>query len=148
MEKTKIKILIVDNCKEFCNILNDYLLIQKDMVVTGIAGNGLEALKLVKEKKPDLIILDIIMPILDGLGVLEKLNEMSSNQKPRTIVLSSVSQDKIVQKALLLGAAYYVVKPFDIEIFINRIRQMFNTDTYSVGVKGIHNYIDKSESII
>ena len=64
MEESKIKIVIADDNREFCNILNDYLLMQKDIVVTGIAENGVEALKLIEEKKPDLIILDIIMPIL------------------------------------------------------------------------------------
>ena len=126
MEKVKTNIIIVDNSKEFCNILNDYLLIQKDMVVTAIAENGVEALKLIEEKKPDLVILDIIMPILDGLGVIEMLNKMDLNPMPRIMVVSSVSQEKIIQRALLLGADHYVVKPFDIELFINRIRQMFN----------------------
>ena len=76
MEDSKISVLIADDNKEFCSILNDYLLNQKDIVVTGIAKDGREALELIVERKPDLVILDIIMPHLDGLGVLEKLNTM------------------------------------------------------------------------
>ena len=72
-----ISILIADDNKEFCSILNDYLLNQRDIVVTGIAKDGKEALTLIEEKQPDLVILDIIMPHLDGLGVLEKLNSMN-----------------------------------------------------------------------
>ncbi len=126
MEQSKISVIIADDNKEFCNILNDYLLNQRDIVVTGIAKDGLEALKLIEEKRPDLVVLDIIMPHLDGLGVLERLNSMNLNPMPRVIVLSAVGQDKITQRAITLGADYYVVKPFDMDVFTKRIRQMFN----------------------
>ncbi len=127
MEDSKISVLIADDNKEFCSILNDYLLNQKDIVVTGIAKDGREALDLIVEKKPDLVILDIIMPHLDGLGVLEKLNTMQLEKVPRIIILSAVGQDKITQQAITLGADYYTVKPFDMEVFTKRIREMFST---------------------
>lgn len=126
MENNKISVVIADDNKEFCNILNDYLLNQRDIVVTGVAKDGIEALKLIQEKKPDLIVLDIIMPHLDGLGVLERLNTMNIDPMPKIIVLSAVGQDKITQRAITLGADYYVVKPFDMDVFTKRIRQMFN----------------------
>lgn len=131
MEGNKIKVLIADDNKEFCSILNDYLLTQKDIVVVGIARDGLEALSLIEEKQPDLVVLDIIMPQLDGLGVLERLGSMNLN--PKVIVLSAVGQDKITQRAITLGADYYVVKPFDMDVFTKRIRQMFNN---SISVEG------------
>lgn len=127
MEDSKISVLIADDNKEFCSILNDYLLNQKDIVVTGIAKDGREALDLIVERKPDLVILDIIMPHLDGLGVLEKLNTMELEKTPRIIILSAVGQDKITQQAITLGADYYTVKPFDMEVFTKRIREMFNS---------------------
>jgi len=131
--------------KEFCNILNDYLLNQKDIVVIGIAKDGVEALKLIEEKKPDLVVLDIIMPHLDGLGVLERLNTMDLEQMPRIIVLSAVGQDKITQRALTLGADYYVIKPFDMDIFVKRIRQMFNNTIYVDDVKKPLTYLNNTE---
>lgn len=126
MEDSKISVLIADDNKEFCSILNDYLLNQRDIVVTGIAKDGREALDLIVERKPDLVILDIIMPHLDGLGVLEKLNTMQLEKVPRIIILSAVGQDKITQQAITLGADYYTVKPFDMEVFTKRIREMFS----------------------
>lgn len=129
MENSKISVLIADDNKEFCSILNDYLLSQRDIVVTGVAKDGREALELIEEKKPDLVILDIIMPHLDGLGVLERLNSVEVEKMPRIIVLSAVGQDKITQKAITLGADYYVVKPFDMDIFTKRIREMFSGNT-------------------
>ena len=82
MEGNKISVLIADDNKEFCSILNDYLLNQRDIVVTGIAKDGKEALTLIEEKQPDLVILDIIMPHLDGLGVLERLQSMNLRKIP------------------------------------------------------------------
>jgi len=129
MEDSKISVLIADDNKEFCSILNDYLLNQRDIIVTGIAKDGREALDLIVERKPDLVILDIIMPHLDGLGVLEKLNTMQLEKVPRIIILSAVGQDKITQQAITLGADYYTVKPFDMEVFTKRIREMFSSST-------------------
>lgn len=132
MNDSKISVIIADDNKEFCSILNDYLLNQRDIMVTGVAKDGREALELIEEKQPDLVILDIIMPHLDGLGVLERLNTMNIEKMPRVIVLSAVGQDKITQKAITLGADYYVVKPFDMDIFTKRIREMFNGNTQEV----------------
>ncbi|WP_095177805.1 sporulation transcription factor Spo0A [Clostridium cochlearium] len=126
MENSKINIVIADDNKEFCNILKEYLSSQEDIEVVGVGKDGVEAIKLIEEKKPDLVVLDIIMPHLDGLGVLEKLSSMALDYVPRVIILSAVGQDKITQRAINLGADYYVVKPFDMEIFVKRIRQMFN----------------------
>lgn len=131
MENSKISVLIADDNKEFCSILNDYLLNQKDIVVIGIAKDGREALELIEEKKPDLVILDIIMPHLDGLGVLERINTMRLEKVPRIIILSAVGQDKITQQAITLGADYYTVKPFYMEVFTKRIREMFNNSPES-----------------
>ena len=119
MDGNKISVVIADDNKEFCSILNDYLLNQKDIVVTGIAKDGREALTLIEEKQPDLVVLDIIMPHLDGLGVLERLNSMNLTKFPRIVVLSAVGQDKITQRAITLGADYYVVKPFDMDILLS-----------------------------
>jgi len=148
MDKPKINMIIADNNKDFCDILNDYLLMQEDIVVTGIAEDGVKALKLIEEKKPDLVVLDIIMPNLDGLGVLERLKAMDLNPKPCIIVLSAVGQDKIIQRAKLLGADYYVVKPFDMEVFTEKIIKMVNSTTFNADVKRSLTYIDKVESKI
>jgi two-component system, response regulator, stage 0 sporulation protein A len=122
----KINIVIVDDCKDFCNILNDYLSNQRDIVVIGIANDGLELLKLIKIKRPDLIILDIIMPHLDGLGVLERLNKMNIDPMPLIIISSAISDDTIIQRALTLGADRYIIKPFDLDEFIKMVRELFD----------------------
>ena len=131
MKSEKIKVLIVDDNKDFCDILNEYLERQQDIQVIGVAQDGLNAIELIEEKIPDVVVLDIIMPHLDGLGVLEKLNNMNLKKFPKIIILSAVGQDKITQRAINLGADYYVIKPFDFEVFIDRIRQTANEESCS-----------------
>lgn len=125
--KEKITVLIADDNQEFSRTLATYLGNQEDMEIIGITKDGLEAIDVIKEKAPDVAILDVIMPHLDGLGVLERVNNSSMlDKKPICIMLSAVGQDKITQKAISLGAEYYVVKPFDIELLIQRIREIKN----------------------
>jgi len=122
--KEKITILIADDNIDFTRTLSAYLEKMEDIEVVGIAKDGNEAFEIIKGTHPDILLLDVIMPHLDGIGVLEKLNETTMTKKPITIMLSAVGQDKITQKAISLGAQYYVVKPFDIELLIKRIRDL------------------------
>lgn len=122
MEKKKI--LIADDNREFCEILSKFILMEGDFAIAGIARDGLEALDKIKEMEPDILILDIIMPHLDGLGVLESLHKLNLKKLPKVVILSAVGQDQITQKAINLGADYYVVKPFDFKIFIKRLKQI------------------------
>jgi two-component system response regulator (stage 0 sporulation protein A) len=129
LSNNKIQVLIADDNREFGDILCEYLSNQNDIDVVGLARDGLEAVDLIFQNTPDIAILDIIMPHLDGLGVLEKIAESNMEKKPLFIVLSAVGQDKITQRALALGAEYYIVKPFDMDVLVNRIRQL-KTNTY------------------
>lgn len=120
----KITVLISDDNNEFATTLANYLEKDEDMQVVGMAKDGEEALSIISTLKPDVVLLDVIMPHLDGLGVLERLNSMRLEKRPICIMLSAVGQDKITQKAITLGAQYYVVKPFDIEVLIKRIKEL------------------------
>ena len=124
--REKITVLIADDNQEFSMTLATYLKNQDDMVVVGRAKDGNEALDMIPNLMPDVVLLDVIMPHLDGIGVLEKLNMIKMNKRPICIMLSAVGQDKITRKAVELGAEYYVVKPFDIELLITRIRELKN----------------------
>ena len=122
--KDKITVLVADDNSEFANTLVNYLQKENDMEVVAIAQNGNEAYEMIINTKPDIVLLDVIMPHLDGLGVLEKLNSTSMDKKPICIMLSAVGQDKITQRAIALGAQYYVVKPIDIELLIKRVKDI------------------------
>ena len=124
--KEKITVFIADDNQEFSTTLATYIKNQEDMVVVGRAKDGNEALDMIPNLMPDVVLLDVIMPHLDGIGVLEKINMIKLAKKPICIMLSAVGQDKITRRAIELGAEYYLVKPFDIDLLITRIRELKN----------------------
>lgn len=124
----RIRVLIADDNREFCLLLKECIEGQEDLELSGVAHNGLEVLDKVTQLQPDVIILDIIMPHLDGIGVLEKLNQMELERKPKVIMLTAFGQEKITQKVVELGADYYVLKPFNLSVLVNRIRQLVSCD--------------------
>lgn len=126
MLNKKIKLLIVEDNKEFCDLLEEYFSSQSDFEVAGIAYNGKDALDLMTEHQPDIVLLDIIMPYLDGIGVLERLNSLNIPIKSKIIMLTAFGQDSITQRAMELGATYYMMKPLEMDVLSDRIRQMFN----------------------
>ena len=147
----KIRVAIADDNKEFCQIIAQFISAQEEFQVVGVARDGLEALEIIDRERPDLLVLDIIMPHLDGLGVLEKLNEFEEYY-PKVIVLSAVGQDKITQKAIELGASYYVVEPFDFKIFIKRLKDTVGIRDEVLGMdertsRGINTLVNKKPII-
>jgi len=127
-----IKVLIADDNREFVNLLNDYMSQQHDIEVVGLAYNGNEVLNLIEDEVPDVMILDIIMPHLDGLGVLEKLQELNLPKQPKIIMLTAFGQENITQRAVELGASYYILKPFDMDILTSRIRQVVSNQLVNI----------------
>ncbi|RJX38352.1 sporulation transcription factor Spo0A [Paenibacillus pinisoli] len=128
----KIEVLLADDNREFTNLLSEYISEQSDMHVSGVAYNGEEVIRHLEQSRnvPDVLILDIIMPHLDGLGVLERLREMNLSPMPKIIMLTAFGQENITQKAVQLGASYYILKPFDMDILANRIRQLVGNTTF------------------
>ncbi|MCL6479688.1 MAG: sporulation transcription factor Spo0A [Peptococcaceae bacterium] len=124
MIRKQIKLVIADDNKEFCELLKEFINQQDDLILAGVANNGLEALELIEKHSPDIVVLDIIMPHLDGIGVLEKLATGCIANRPRVIMLTAFGQESVTQRAVELGADYYILKPFDFSVLAARIRQL------------------------
>ena len=120
----KLKVLIVDDNAEFVKLLKMFINSQKDMEVIETLNDGNSVVAKVKELKPDVMLLDIIMPERDGLAVLEDLEEQALEKRPYTVIMSAIGQEKITGKAMALGASYYVIKPFDLDNLVGRIREL------------------------
>lgn len=125
MNNRKIRVLLADDNRDFCDIVSSYINKQEDMEMCKTVYDGVEAFERIKELRPDIAIIDGIMPRLDGLGVLEKLKKQDVNM-PICIIISAISQEKITQRAIELGASYYIIKPFDMESLCRRIRQLMS----------------------
>ena len=125
MSQEKIKVLLADDNKDFCDVVRGYLEKVEDISVLDVAHDGVEACEKIVALQPDLVVLDGMMPKRDGIGVLEWLGQAKSNmRKPICIILSAMSREEIAQNAIALGAAYYMVKPFDMDTLVQRIRQL------------------------
>lgn len=106
MNKT---ILIADDNVAFCNGIRDFLNEKDGFEVVGMAHNGVEAIKLIDAYAPDFVLLDIVMPELDGFGVLGAIQ----NKSCVVIMTSQLATDGFVQKSMQYGASYFMAKPFD-----------------------------------
>jgi len=118
-------IVIVDDNESLAVLIQESLNKEDRFEVIGLAKDGEEGLELIKRLKPDIVILDMVMPKADGLTVLEQLQ---NSYGPDIIILSAIGHDIITKRAMSLGAMYYIIKPFEITNFINRMNQLFHGD--------------------
>lgn len=119
MVKTKTKILVIDDDPKVSWILSEGLASSFDFVA---ARDGIEGIQMVSTEKPDVILLDIKMPGMTGLEVLEKLNKMDS--RPDVIMISGHGETNYIVESVRLGAANFINKPFEVkevEIQINKV---------------------------
>lgn len=123
-EVEKISVALVDDNKELIQLLNDFFDAEEDIEVIGNAYDGKECLELLGEIEPDVLVLDIIMPHIDGLGVLQKIREMELEKVPNVIMLTAFGQEEVMKKAVDLGASYFILKPFDLNNLADQIRQV------------------------
>jgi len=140
-----IRVLLADDNKDFCDVMCDYLNKSGGIEVVATCYDGMDALSKIKELKPDIAILDGIMPRLDGLGVLEKIQEENMDKKPQIVILSAMAQEKVIGRAMDLGAVYYIAKPFDLEALGTRIRQLKEQPHVDKNRKGISGFRGQGE---
>jgi two-component system response regulator (stage 0 sporulation protein A) len=140
----KIKVCVVDDNRELVGLLEDFISSQDDMEVVGIAHNGQECLEMLSTTDPDVLVLDIIMPHLDGLAVLERLRDLKKGALPNVIMLTAFGQEDVTKKAVELGASYFILKPFDMENLGSHIRQV-SGNSNSFTRKSTTSYRSQSE---
>lgn len=121
----KLNVAIFDDNRRMLELVSDVLKSETDVEVVGSASNGDEALNIIKRKEPDVVLLDLIMPKLDWIEVMNRVKkDFSIKKQPDFIVLSAVGDEQITEDAFQIGAKYFIMKPFDPEVIRNRIKMM------------------------
>ena len=121
----KLNVAIADDNEKMVEVLSKIIDQDEDLKLVGKAHNGEEICNIIKEKQPDVVVLDIIMPKVDGLSVMERFSHDENLKKvPSFIVVSAVGQERITEDAFDLGADYFMLKPFDNKMLLNRIKHI------------------------
>lgn len=115
----QINVLIADNCSEFTQLFSQYLSLNPDINIVGIACDGAETMELIERTRPDVLLLDLVMPRLDGLEVMRRIS--SDSNKPKVLVISALGSEEIAKKAIELGADFYFIKPLNLEAVVAKI---------------------------
>lgn len=122
---SKINVAIADDNENVVNSLTRIFSEDKEIEVVGTASDGLRVMNIIQEKAPDVVLLDLIMPKLDGLGVLERIkHDWKEDKIPAFIVLTAIGQDTLTEKVFAAGANYYLMKPFDETVLLSRVKSV------------------------
>ncbi|MFI0490491.1 response regulator transcription factor [Flavobacterium sp.] len=116
------KILIVDDEPNI--VMSLEYTFKKNNFEVYIARDGQEALDILENQLPDIIILDVMMPMVDGFATLEQIKKDERLKHCKVIFLSAKNKEKDIEKGLSLGANLYVVKPFSIKKLVEQVQEL------------------------
>ena len=120
-----VKVVIVDDNPMILNTLDEVISSEAGLSVIGRADNGKDAIDMIKDTQPDVVLLDLVMPQMDGITVVENIKKKTSMLKnPAFIILSAVGGEQMTEEAFQAGANYFLMKPFDKDILVNKIRRI------------------------
>lgn len=124
--KEMAKVMIVDDEPSILMSLD--FLMKKNGFEVFIARNGAEALEIGNKEKPDVIILDVMMPEVDGYEVCEKIKANVETKHAKVIFLSAKGKDTDINKGLSLGAEMYMTKPFSTRVLLENVKQLIQKE--------------------
>lgn len=119
----KVKIMLVDDNEEFIKEVKDHFDGSEEYEVISSADNGEKAIAALNKEKPDVLILDLVMPKIDGFGVLEYIREHNLKEGMKIIIISALSHDTFIAKSMNLGADYFMRKPVNMANLTERITE-------------------------
>ena len=125
-QQPKIRLLVVDDTAETRNLINNLLYFEKDVQVVGSATRGLEGVDMAKKLQPDIVLMDINMPDIDGIQATERI--MASVPSIAVIMMSVQGEQDYLRRAMRAGASEFLVKPFSGDDLITTIRQVYTNE--------------------
>ena len=117
----KIRLMLADDNQNLLRLLKDFFTKKGDIEIVAAVNDGAEIMDAVLRHRPDVLVMDIIMPRRDGFMALEDISQVDEAQRPKVIVLTGLSRDDFISRAIALGASYYMVKPFDMHALYERV---------------------------
>ena len=121
----KLNVAIADDNERILTMLDEVLTADDDITVVGIVIKEKPAYEMILDKKPDVVLLDLVMPGIDGLGVMDKVHaEKNAESMPSFIIISGIQNESVAENAMSAGATYYIMKPFDNFTLLNRVKQL------------------------
>ena len=123
-----MNLIIIQSNLNYKEILENRFNENEDYEVIGSTDNGETGVNLIVQKKPDVVILDVVLPKLDGLGVMDKVRKMHLKNKPVMIIVSRINNENIVQAALKRGASYYFIRPINLSLLEQRIKEIYEIE--------------------
>ena len=121
IEMTKVKVAIADDNRELLKTMEQYFQGHAEIEIIATASNGKVCLQMLEEFTPDILLLDIIMPHLDGLAVLESMYQNEKMSSIQVIMLTAFGQEDVMKQAVDLGASYFMLKPFEFDQLVQKI---------------------------
>ena len=119
----QLNVAIADDNVRMLDLLGEIIEGDKDLRLVGKANNGEDMYRIIKQEEPDVVLLDLIMPKMDGLSVMEMVSADKTVKKhPDFIVVTAIGQERIAEDAFAKGASYYIMKPFNNETVLHRIK--------------------------
>ena len=123
----QLSVAIADDNQKILNVLGEIVSADKELDLEKKKKNGEEMCQIIKDRQPDVVLLDLIMPKMDGLTVMEKVGQdRTIRKRPYFIVITAVGQEKITEDAFNKGANYYIMKPFNNQMLLERIKSVRN----------------------
>lgn len=121
----ELSIAIADDNRQTLNLLGEILEKEEGIHVVGKADNGEDAYNMIVRTNPDIVLMDVIMPRLDGISVMEKVkNNTQMKGCPSFIMVTAASSQDVTEDAFRLGANYYIMKPFSKDVILDKIRRV------------------------
>lgn len=118
-------VVVADHSELSRKELDVFFAKREELKLVASLDNGQDACETILEEKPDIVLLDVVLPGMDGFSVMEKINaEESLADKPAFIILSSIGNQSMIECACKLGVAYYILKPYNMDNLARRIIQI------------------------
>lgn len=134
---SKVSVAIADDNERMVKLLSEAISQDESFTVIGEAYDGETAYSMIRNRKPDVVLMDLIMPKMDGLTLLEKLQaDENLEKRPAVMVVSAIGHEELAEHAFAMGASYYLMKPFDMDSLLARLHQLENRRRNAVPVTG------------